>query len=510
MKKLIKTIPITILLLSSVLLLILFSKGQKGNPLAFQSDHDTAVGGPFELSNSTARYALTEAIVEDHSFFFNDTKARFASPDLTQYKGKYFSIFMPGVSFLAIPLYVLGKQLNVPQLFSYASTTITAFLNIFLITRLAKKLGANTLAGLIGGFVFVFATNAFSFAMTFTQHHFAVTLLLLALLNTLKNRTWISNLEFGILCGLGILFDVPNIFLLLPVGLYIVFKHFWLVQRDNKIGFRFKINLLGILFGMLPLVILLGWYNYQLTGSYTKLAQNIGRSLYPPDAKIVEKPKEVEVGDSPTNSKIKLPFKSRKMLSGFYTLIGSDERSWIYYSPIVWLGILGIGVAARRKDSKDVTLVGLCVIVINYLLYAMFGDPWGGWSFGARYLIPAAGVMSVFLAVAIDRFYKRWIFALVFFPVVIYSLAINAIGAATTNLVPPKVEAVNLSEPIPYTYQRNMQLVETGFNSSLIYNLLLPKIIDSKTFITWTVVSETIVLSVAYLFLSKFDQDKII
>src|SRR5579872_1067478 len=75
-------------------------RGQKGNPLYFQNTYDTKVGGPFEASNSTSRYALTEAIVKNKSFFLTPVLAKFASPDVIIFKGNYVSIFTPGVSFL--------------------------------------------------------------------------------------------------------------------------------------------------------------------------------------------------------------------------------------------------------------------------------------------------------------------------------------------------------------------------------------------------------------------------
>jgi len=55
-----------------------------------------------------------------------------------------------------------------------------------------------------------------------------------------------------------------------------------------------------------------------------------------------------------------------------------------------------------------------------------------------------------------------------------YSIGVNVLGVMTTTQIPPKVEALNLPNPIPYTYVYNWQLMtERNLNSSLVYNLYL-------------------------------------
>ena len=121
---------------------------------------------------------------------------------------------------------------------------------------------------------------------------------------------------------------------------------------------------------------------------------------------------------------------------------------------------------------------------MNTLLYSMFGDPWGGWSYGARYLIPASGILAIGIAPVLDRFKKNYFFIPVFFLLAGYSFYINTLGAYTTSSIPPKVEAVNLETPIPYTYEYNFQLLEKqNLSSSLFYNLYFSKAISSKDYI---------------------------
>lgn len=64
-----------------------------------------------------------------------------------------------------------------------------------------------------------------------------------------------------------------------------------------------------------------------------------------------------------------------------------------------------------------------------------------------------------------------------------YSIGVNVLGAMTTTQIPPKVEAVNLPSPIPYTYEYNWELMtEKNLNSSLFYNLYLSDKLSSRDF----------------------------
>lgn len=441
----------------------------------YQQQKDTSVGSPFESSNSNARYALTEAIVKDKSFLLSPDLAKFASPDVVQYKGKFISIFTPGISLIGVPFYLLGEKIGIPQITTYLSVTIFGILNIFLVAHLARKLGAGFYESLIGGLLFLFASNSLSYSLSFTQHELSSTVLLLALTNAIGERNLVKNIIFGVLVGIGILADIPNVILMAPIGIYIFFKHLRLKKTQTKVKKTLTIlSLLGIVLGLIPFAGIFAYYNFKTTGSYAKIAQNIGRS----NAFSVDSiqnsddylKKAEDVGGKSSSS---LPFNSRKELSGFYTLLISDERSWLYYSPIILVGILGIWIGFKSKKVKDILVIAVAIIGTNILLYSMFGDPWGGWAFGPRYLIPAAAILSAMIPIAITKYKKKIIFIIPMTLLVGYSVYINSLGAITTNAIPPKVEAQSLSTGIPYTYKYNENLASQNQSSSLVYNAFI-------------------------------------
>lgn len=478
--KILKYLFIFIFCTLTLILVAVAIKGQKGNPIYHQtqSERNSSVGSPFESSGTSSRYALIEAIVEDRTFFFSKERARFSAPDFVEYNGKFFSIFTPGVSFLGIPFYLLGKSIGLPQLVTFLSTVMLAILNVILIVRLALKLGVTLYTALLSGFIFLFATNSLSYAHTLTQHHASATLILLALLNVFGTRTFLKNVWLGFIIGAALLVDIPNILMIFPVIFYVILKHFRIDKINDQLKFSLKLKIIGLLIGLAPLIGLFGWYNHQLTGSYTKIGQAIGRSDYfePSD---VREQNRLEKEDQDEIHK-KFPLDTRDQLSEFYILLVSNQRGWLIYSPVILIGALGIYYL--YKNEKTLAIVITSAILSNIIIYSLFGGL-GGWAFGPRYLIPSAAILSSVLGIAVEKFKRNIVFILIFTVFTAYSLAVNIIGAITTTQVPPKVEAVNLVTPIPYTYEYNLSLIQKNFSSSLIYNLYLSDKLTVKTFL---------------------------
>lgn len=503
---------------SCIALLSMAIKGRTDSLLYYQTKKDTSVGGPFESSGSTSRYALTEAIVENHTFFLNDSQAQFASPDLARYNGKYFSLFTPGVSFLGVPFYVLGKLMGVPQLLSYSINIIAALLNILFIYLLARKLGAKPYSAILSGLIFIFATNALSYSLSYTQHLIAATIILASILNAISKRNLLNNLIFGFLIGTGLLVDIPIVVIVSPVIVYVMIKSIEWQRLTTKISFKVRFGFVGILISILSLLALFGWYNYSLTGAFSKIGQLIGRTSYLKPSQAQNKPSIAPIQPiiTPTQPIItpvqkitssvqtrplrllKTPYNPRLQLNGLYILLISNERGWLYYSPIVFAGLLGLLLKVREKENKTLSVLLLYVSSITVISYSMFGDPWGGWAFGPRYLIPAAGALCIGLGTIIDRFKKNVLFILIFFILLIYSVLINSLGALTTSLIPPKVEAV---KQIPYTYEYNWQLVDKNFSSSLFYNFFLKNIISARIYLY--IYSGAILILIAVIYLAS-------
>ncbi len=162
-----------------VFIILISLRGVSGNPTKENINSDYWVGkGPFELSPERGRFALTFSLVEDKSFQFDLPVARFAIPDLGYINSKYVSLFAPGISLLTIPGYFIGKYLGITQVGVFAVISLFAFLNVLLIEAIASKLGARKAYSILASLVFIFATPAFTYAVSLYQHHVSVFLLL--------------------------------------------------------------------------------------------------------------------------------------------------------------------------------------------------------------------------------------------------------------------------------------------------------------------------------------------
>lgn len=466
----INKIVVALVLLISFFVLVGSTKGTiRNGTLADQGDYDVEVATPLELSNSTSRYELTRSIVEKGSLFFDDRQLLNSAPDAVTYNGKHFTIFTPGISFLAVPFYAVGKYFGVPQIGAFTLNVVFGLISLALVAFLAKKLNAGLFASLLAGFTFLFATNAFGYSLTLTQHLVSTSLILLVVLNAIGKRSLLSNLSLGALFSTGLIVDIPNAFLMFPAVLFVIFKHFDKKVVAQKVSVYFRPVLLWCLIGLLPILIGFGAYNYMTADSPTRIAQNIGRVL--PEG--VELPiQNTEVNEKLTfsgNPLISIPFQTRNMLNGFYTLLISEERSWIFYSPVVILGLFGLFLILKNKTTGDIAALLITTGALNIVIYSMFGDPWGGWAFGPRYLIPAAAILSVGLAVLIAKHKNAYLVAL-FVILFSYSVFTSTLPVLTTNAIPPKHEAVSLNIHTEHTQKLNLGMLRDEVSSNLLYN----------------------------------------
>ncbi len=243
---------VSIFLLAAFGLFWIIRGDAEGQKLKYQNSYDTSVGSPFESSNSTSRYVLTEAIVDDHTFELSEDRARVASPDLVKYKNKYLSIFTPGVSLLGTPFYLLGKHFGIPQLLTYLLTSVVACLNVIVIAKLSRLLGADRITAVISGLVFLFATDALAYSQTYTQHHFTVLLLVTEIILSTAQQNVFTNFLSGSVYGYGVLVDIPNAFLLFPAFVRIAWNHIRVHTAPKVTKVQVKMIGLILLLGVIP------------------------------------------------------------------------------------------------------------------------------------------------------------------------------------------------------------------------------------------------------------------
>lgn len=460
------------------LIILAFSiRGLNGNPTVTDLNQTFwREAGPFELSPERGRFALTYSLLEDNSFYFSIPLARFIVPDVGYHNGHYVSLFAPGVSFLVAPGYLLGKFFNASQLGVYVMISLFALLNLLLIRTIAREFQARDAAAWLGGLVFLFATPAYTYAVNLYQHHFSTFLILLSSLILIKTKKiWPLFIVF-FLCAMSIVIDYPNLFLMFPIGVSAFLR--MIAIKKNKTAVKLHLNLVHFLtlLGVIIPLVFFAWFNlksydnpFQLSGT-VKGVNEIGINGQPA---VTQKIDPEAVSDfvnqsNPQRSALGF-FDTRNLLSGFYLHLFSPDRGVAVFAPVLFLGILGLVIANINKFK--VMFIG--VLGANFVLYSLWGDPWGGWAFGSRYLIPAYAILSVFLAIALTKFGRNWLFLLSFSLLLSYSIAVNSLGAITTSMNPPKIEALPLEalsgKRERYSFDRNWEYLHTNGSKSFAY-----------------------------------------
>jgi len=469
-----------VFILFCAIFLILSLRGINGNPNASElASGIWSEEGPFELSPERGRFALLYSLVEDRSVFFSLDVARFALPDLGLKNGKYVSLFAPGVSIITIPGYLLGKIFGVAQVGTFFVISVFAILNALLVKKIALRFSTSEQTSTLAAFAFLFASPAYAYAVNLYQHHISTFLILTSVYLLLKREHILNDILVWFLFGIGILVDYPNIFLMLPLMIFMLSRY--VKHYSDILGHKLQISIwkaVAVLGIIIPIIIF-ARYNEKAYGSAFTLAgtvehiREINVHALPDRFGNLGKEEVVE----PSSYEIRNPyefFKTRNLLNGIYIHLISPDRGILNFAPLILFSIVGIFELTRKKKTAALLVA---IAGTNLMIYSMWGDPWGGWAFGSRYLIPAYAAISVFLAVALEKFRRDKLFLLMVFMAFVYSFLINTLGALTSSANPPKIETGNLSllsgHEEKYTYERNLDYLVSKGTKSYFYNRYL-------------------------------------
>lgn len=499
-KQMIKKILLTIFIaLASIFALVLSMRGIASSPTEATINSSTwRDSGPFELSPERGRFALTYSIIENKSMYFSTDIARFVVPDLGYKDGHYVSLFAPGVSYLVAPGYLIGKALGSTQVGTFSVIALFALFNALLVALIARKLGAGFAAASLSGLLFLFATPGFAYAVDLYQHHISTFLILASMFALIRwNNKW-SLLATWFLCAASIPVDYPNLFLMFPIGLWATGRFFEVRRRVSTYGITiFPLKALTLL-AVLPPLLFFFWFNASSYGNPFQFSGTVASVSGIDDSGMPSAPKTADLEnvekflhpEEQEKSAISF-FKTRSLLNGFYIHSISPDRGTIFFAPVVLFGV--IGMVLLRKKYPKIVAVFIAIIGANVLLYSMWGDPWGGWAFGSRYMIPAYAVLSIFIGIFLTRFSRSLILLPLFWLVLTYSIAVNTLGAITSSKNPPQVEILGIEKLSgkveDYSFDRNHEYLLTNGSKSFVFQTFAHNYVDANTY---------------YLFLSGF------
>ena len=483
-----RLIAILFLVVVSTILYGLTIRGFEGNPFSDKINRNLSESpGPFESSHERAPYALTYSLVENGSFALNKELADFASPDTVIKDDTFYIIFPPGISLLAMPFYNIGKAYSAAQLITFAGMTLFALFNLVLVYTISKHVfSIPTNLSLFSALIFGFATTSWSFASSLYQHHtttfFVLTSFLAAWLYKTRLRTkwiWASWIWFSL--GISVWLDYPSVILFAPIIFFMILSSLKL----KKVGDNFKIKI--ILIPLITSVIFIslaafhGYYNHVNFGGWKNLAQLEPRY----DTKLLnettDEKKLDEIAKAEKTKSIEGVATENQFFRGFYILTIAPDKGIFFFSPILLLAVLGIIQSFKVIKKKLIELITFSsIFFINIFFYSSWGDPWGGWAYGPRYLIPSMAVLSIFTVIWLWINRHNIIVRIIASVLFIYSAAIATLGAVTTTITPPKVEADFLK--LKYGFFNNWEVFINGKSGSFFYNKFLDNYVDLTQF----------------------------
>ena len=493
---------LTVLSLLFLGIILVFSvRGLPGNPTAedIMASEAWRAKGPLELSPERGRFALLYSVVEDETVFFSTAVARIATPDLgINSDGKFVSLFAPFLSFLLIPGYLLGKMLGASVFGATLTIALFAIGNVFLIAAISRRLGASRAAAWLGSLAFLFGTPAFSYATTMYQHHVSVFLLLLSIFILLRSNGFAAISTAAFCFGFSIALDNPNAVLLFPVVVFALVRSISVRKEGERLNLSLSpVVFLGSMFFVVPMAVFM-WYNLEVNGSAWRLSGTLpavpalssdGHALYRDPSQqtsdAAEAVQKTAVGF----------FQTRRLLNGFFIHLLSPDRGVVRFAPVILLGIFGwIALFRAKKTAIANVLVGVSLVAL--LFYSLWGDPWGGWAFGSRYLIPAYAMLGIGIGVAIEKWRGSIWFPGLFAILFAFSVGVNALGAITSSSNPPQVQVLGLEalsgREEKYTVARNWQYLQEHGSKSFLYRAWAGDLVDAETYY-WMLVSFIIV-----------------
>ncbi|HET8906164.1 MAG TPA: hypothetical protein VFN11_04280, partial [Ktedonobacterales bacterium] len=224
-------------------------------------------------TNTLSRYDMVYALA--HGTAIIDIHAG-NTIDVSYYQGHWYSPRSLGLSILATPLlWLLGHVFTIDDTTRFTLTQQIAILNAFTVlpvailcavalrrfaAHLRPSLASTPLPMVVAG-TFALGTLAFPFSTTFFSHAFGGGLAFIGFYLIFRARerensgTWVA--LAGLLIGLAVISEYP-----VGVIVVVLFVYIWLVFPQQRIRM-----LSAFIAGLIPSVLLLGWYDWFAFGS---------------------------------------------------------------------------------------------------------------------------------------------------------------------------------------------------------------------------------------------------
>jgi hypothetical protein len=338
-------------------------------------------------ANEFSRWALTVALVEQGSPEVSPALALLGDriPDLATVGGRIYSNKAPGASLAAIPAYALARLVVGPPnpenlrasvtAMRLAIATLPLLLLCLAFARQAQRAAVAPERIAFAVAVMLLGTPLFAYGLLLFSHAVTAAALFgawLLLFGESRLRPSSRELLAGALLGLAAISEYPTV---VPGAVLVACS----LRRRGLVG------ALRVAAGALPLLAVLAVYNHAAFGSVLALSVAFERTA---------------------------EFRTQRQVGlwgiGFPSpiiaarLLLDPRKGLLVFSPVLVSAFVAIPEAWRKLDRSAfwaLVLVPLSLLVV----YAGFRDWHGGWTVGARYLVPAMPFLAYLLVTGRPR-----------------------------------------------------------------------------------------------------------
>jgi len=473
------------IILLGIILYGLTLRGAPGNPTAdqFKGNLDQ-VTNAFELSPERGRYAQVANMAENGVYNLSQKWADTAYPDVgVSSDGKFNSYFAPGVSYFTFPFYLFGARYGFGQVATFAAESLISIVTLVFIYLIGVRIFTlPRWAAFFAALTYGFASTSWSYAITLYQNAFTACFIVTAFYaawrfaqSDTRHRFFYAGYVW-LAYALAIFVDYPNAVLMLPVMMYLAASTFSFAKVSGGVAVSVRWSAIAAFAIFVFVTGVHVWHNTTYYGGWSNLAGEL-KGYTPSDATgtpAVIATSSIAAGAVSTDTvheKQKTAigfFHERAMPNGFFVLLFGDERGLFFFSPIFLLSLLGIAHVLRKKEGHTPYIVPIALVAVNVFLYSAWGDPWGGWAYGPRYLIASMPWLALFAGVALSYGRFRTLKKSLAFLLFLFSSAVALLGALTSNAVPPKHEAIFL--PIKtYNFLHDIPFLQDARSGSFVY-----------------------------------------
>lgn len=326
--------------------------------------------------NDSSRYDLVRAIVDNGTFQIDPFHEN--TGDKAFYDGHYYTSKMPGSSFVGLPVYVVMRGINAlaggPELTSHQIIVALAFfvsgvptiITVLLLLDVLRTLTGERWA-LVIAIAYALGTLALPFATMYFGHALSTCFLFASfwtLWRSRDDRSMLMPLLAGFAAGWAALTEMPVV---LGVGILLAYCAWQRPQRA-----------VPFVLGGLPALALLLAYNWIAFDHPLRVG-------YQYSINFLEQNSQGIVS-------VVLP----RWITAVDLLL--NPRGLLRISP--WLALAPVGLVALRQREHRAPLLVCLAIVVAILTYNSGAlAPFGGWTPGPRYLIPALPFAAILVAV---------------------------------------------------------------------------------------------------------------